>query len=566
MTQIARLFLLATIVLGVCSTTFADEKRIRMEHRLTTDTCLLIAANNVADLKERLKICSLGRLMNDPSLKQAKDHAVKLFNDEIKDLDLPDGVTLDDFLAIPSGEAVFALMKPTGSDVPFVLSVDFGDSKAVVDKIIAAFETEAEAGQEYEKTSHAGVVLHVFHDRSDDVDPKSKTSQAIAVFVADRTFVATNLVSLSQTLIDNWNGAKENSLANNEAFQYIRLMSQHDQKTPSLFWYFDFNQTINGLLEGSTDFAANLVRGNLPAMGLAEFRAIGGSLEVSTQKYDLINRTVGYIVQPTTGLLNVFRFPEAKIALPEWVPKGAIGVGTMNWDTEFAYTASRELANALIGRGNFDKAVQKLATDPTGPRVHIKRDVIDQLTGKLYVVQTAMVIVDDEPQEGPTLLAGELKELVQAKQILSRLLDNNDDFTARDFGGSRIYTSKDEDLALSITIAHGCVMISDGPELLEATISIDAANSGVLASKRLQRHIQELPRNASMISIQESSPQFAVLYDYLAKMIIPNAAGFGKLPDFANLRHYFLPTAGYVLPTEKGFIHTSFSLQQKIGD
>jgi hypothetical protein len=566
MTHIARLFLLMALVVGLTVSTLADEKRIRLEHRLSNDTCFLVSAQNFTDLKKRLQECSYGRLLNDDSLKDVKKQLFEFIAGEIQGSELPEGLTLDDLMAIPSGEAAFAMMKPTGSDVPFVVAVDFGDSKATVDKLIASFSETTDTESEYKKTKHGGVDLHEFHYKGDDVDPKSPTSQAIAVFVAGSTLVGTNLVTLSKSLIDNWNGAKADSLANTKAFQYIRQASRHNDQTPSVFWYLDFNMMLKGMLEGSTDFAANMVRGNLPAFGLDQFRAMGGSFELSTKKYDIIGRLVGYVEQPTSGILNVFRFPEAKLALPPWAPKGAVGIATMNWDIETAYTGTRDLANALIGKGNFAKAIQKLANDPMGPRVHVKLDVIDQLNGKLYIVQSPPILVDDEPQDGPTLIAAEVKEEVQAKQIMARLLGGNENFESRDFGGSRIYTSKDEDLKLSITIAHGCVMVCDGPELLEATISIEDATKGVVASRHLQRLIKELPENASVVSLQETSQQFGVLYNYLRQVAVPNLPKVGKLPDFSTLKHYFLPSAAYIVPTEQGFIQTSFSLQLKVGN
>lgn len=568
MIQIARSLLLTTLVLGVCSPTSADEKRVRLEDRLSQETCFLISANNVTDLKKRLQGCSYGRLFNDPSLKDAKQQLLALLTEAIKAADLPDGLSFDDLLALPSGEASFAVLKPSGSNIPMVLALEIGESKDTVNKLLAGIAKRVSDDQEYEKIAHAGVDLHVIHNRGDSVDPKVPTSKATVLFVSGSTFVATNLIDESKKLIDNWSAANGKALSSSKAFQYIRKSSAHGIQTPSLFWYLDFNMLIKGALEGSTDFTANMVRGNLPSFGLDEFRAVGGSIEISTTEYDMISLTVGYIDQPTKGLLNVFRFPEAKLELPKWAPAGAIGAATMNWDVESAYTSTRELTNALIGKGNFDRAIDTWATDPNGPRVHVKQDIIDQLTGKLFVVQSPPVIVDDMPVDGPTLLAAELKEVVQARQILARLLDKNADFEARDFGGSRIYTSKDEELALSFTIAHGCVMISDGPALLEATISVEDESTGLLANKRLQRLIKELPANASVISIQETAQQFGVLYEYFKTIgaVVPNGPDMSKLPDFERLRHYFLPSVGFTVPTDEGFIHTGFSLQQTIGE
>lgn len=555
MIDIVRASLFATLLASIVSSSFADEKQLRLEHRLSQDTCFFISAKNVTDLKTRLTASSLGRLLNDPAVKDAKQQVLAFIEQSLKESDLPDGISLHDLLSIPSGEVTVAILKPKDKSVPVVFSMEFGDSKKVVDQIIDEVK-EIRDGNRYEKLTHAGVDLHVVH-RKVAGQPK-----ASVFFVDGSTIVITNSIDLSKTLVDRWAGTATNSLANAAVFQHVQQQTLNAGKTPSVFWYLDLNLLLSGLLDGSTDPSKQLVIDNLPKLGLHQLRAIGGSIEISTTKYDVISRVVGYVDQPTNGLLSFFRLKDSKLELPAWAPKGVDGVAAINLDLESAYNSGRELTDAFTGKGNFDKGIRMLATDSKGPLLHIKLDVIDQLSGRVYIIQEPAKLVDGELEDGATLLAAEVLEEVKARQILAKQLNNNEEFRARDFRGTKIYTSNDKELGANIAIVHGCVMITDGPQLLEATIAVENAAAGFIAKKSLQRLIKEMPQGASMLTIQESAQQVGVVYNYLRELAAtaPDVK-IDKLPEFDQLKHYLLPSIGYTVPTKNGFKHTSFSLQ-----
>jgi hypothetical protein len=562
MINIVRVTLFATILASLAGSISADEIR-RFEDRLGQDTCFFASAHNVADLKDRLAKCSMGRLLGDASLADARRQLLQLIQDGIKESDLPQNITLDDFLKIPTGEAAFAILKPSGEKVPFIASLDFGDSKKTVDQLIAQLATIKGDERRYEKTKHANVELHIIHNDKGG----EQSNPASVVCVIGSTVVMTNSIDVAKKQIDRWNTDNPKSLANYKPFQSIQNQSKFEGQLPSVFWYTDFNMLINGLMEGKNDAPTMMIRMNLPKLGLDKLRAIGGGLEFSTTKYDMISRTIGFVDQPTNGLLSMLKLSETALELPKWVPRGVEAVGSLNWDLENAYTSCRELTDSLVGKGSFDKAIVHMANDQAGPRIHIKLDVVDQLTGEVSIVQSPAALVNGELEEGPTLLAAKVQEVEQAKQLLARLLTNNKAFRAREFSGSRIFTSNDADLGISLTIAHGCLMVSDGAKLLEQTITLENEAAGLLGQKSMQRVLKELPRRSAFVALQEPGQQLSVIYEYFRTIASADLKfqKLGKLPDFQQLRHYLLPSASYLVPTETGFMHTGFSLQPANG-
>jgi len=58
------------------------------------------------------------------------------------------------------------------------------------------------------------------------------------------------------------------------------------------------------------------------------------------------------------------------------VPEGVASYTTFNWDMEQAFEASKTLVNELAGDKVFEDVLQSIATDPSGPQIDIREELI----------------------------------------------------------------------------------------------------------------------------------------------------------------------------------------------
>ena len=76
---------------------------------------------------------------------------------------------------------------------------------------------------------------------------------------------------------------------------------------------------------------AAMIVGFLPVLGMNNLKAAGGTMSMMEGDFDSVSRTLFYMEQPTSGLLEVFNFPAEVQSPPAWAPKNATSFMATNW-------------------------------------------------------------------------------------------------------------------------------------------------------------------------------------------------------------------------------------------
>ena len=91
--------------------------------------------------------------------------------------------------------------------------------------------------------------------------------------------------------------------------------------------------------------------------------------------------------QPASAAVALVQFPATELTPPVWVPDDVDSFLLANWDAQTAYAGAEQMADEFLGPGGLAKALDVLSTK-TNPPIHLKKDVIDGMTGQVMIIQS----------------------------------------------------------------------------------------------------------------------------------------------------------------------------------
>ena len=380
-----------------------------------------------------------------------------------------------------------------------------------------------------------------------------------------------------------WDGEHTATFAGNPIYRYIAKKGAADGPQPVLEWYFDPIATVQSVILASdpNNFQAQLALGFLPTLGLDKIKAIGGTVNIATPKFDDVSRTVIYVDTPRTGALNILKFPAIAQQPPKWVPADSTSYWSMNWDLQAAWRGVANIVDSFNaqGPGTFDQLADEAARQPDGPMIHPKKDLIDHLSGRIQLITDAPATAEGEPPVSRYLVALGIKNAAGINATIGKLVNTpGSPLKARQFRGETIYDLPNPvqiDPAagaggLSMAVQQGQLMIAMPGTLLEQVIRGDV--KPLAQSAEYKQLATAFPAKSSVISFGKSDSQMKSVYDLIkgGGLPLPPEAGanalpldFTKLPPFESIKKYLQPSGSYVIPDENGVVFVSFSLRAK---
>lgn len=397
--------LLATLLTALPTLPLHAAAPIPASHRLPEDTYAYFSIPNAKTSRARFSSSPMGQTFKDKSFDEfwkAIKPQMKEFNDELKK---GTGVTVDDLYPIANGELTFAI---TDSDtqLPAVIAfVDFGKERKIIDQLIARMDKEAKkSGAGIAQKKYNGTTIHVIKPPANNpaaappgipapgaipglpgnINP---VTLRIAYFIKDTHFVIATDIDLMEVILDNWDGKAKDAFVHTKVYSYINQRCRTDKRTPAFEWYLNPLK----LVEKAVNLAANQlgqgagVFGMVQMLGFANFKAVGGCCDMMTNKYSEVSKTIVYVEQPTAQLLNIFTGKTTNQAPPAWIPATVSDYKAVNWDIDKAFATIKGLIDAMAPVGSkTDDLIDQMEKDPNGPGLHIKKEIIDNLSGTVY--------------------------------------------------------------------------------------------------------------------------------------------------------------------------------------
>lgn len=555
---------------------------VASDRRLPSDVTAYVTIPSVSELKARWQNTSFGHLIADQSLGGFLRDLEEAIKPVSKELQAELGVTLDDLLSIPNGELSIAVLQPAGGKPSLVGLLDYGDRVETVESLLDRAERAAKdqnIARTVRELDGTDAIVYSLPAKQDDSGAGTAPNNTLAFFRKDSTIVVSNDVETLELVLDRWHGDRGRSLAENDMYRYIADRCTKDETDPVLRWYVEPVRLVQGLLTGfgesdpQTLARSQMVLATLPMLGLNKIKAMGGTIDIATENFDTISQALLYVELPASGLLNAFKFPAIPQAPPRWIPSGASIYFAVNWDITSAWNAVESVVDSFRGPGWLAGKIEELASPEGATGFHIKKDLIDHLSGQIHVM-TDMAVPDDAGSQRGLVAIG-LRDPEASKSVVERVT-RMPGFpgSRREFLGQVLYdwpmgpAAHGGAKAMGMAVTKGHLIIATDVTLLESIMRDDPDRKSLAEMPDYRAVARHLPDSTSGLSFQRQDSQVRAAYELLrsgaASKEIPKV-DFTKLPPFSVIQKYLRPSGSYAVPDRNGVLFVSFTLPGKGG-
>jgi len=553
---------------------------------LPQTTLLYVRVNNVIELIDRFQETSIGQIAQDakirPLVQQLYGEALDAFSSVEEEV----GLSLQQLLKLPKGEACVALVSSEAGTPMLTLMLDVGDQMKEAEKLIEKME-DAIVTDGGSKTTETIGVTEVSTYRSPGEDPFS-------LFLREGTVVACTNAILTQQLLEVWDGTAPSnfkSLADNRKFTAImRRSAGSEGARPQISYYADPLAMVESF--GRSSFAVQAVLAALPALGADGFKAIGGSVILAPENFDSIAHFHISLDFPRKGILEFFEMKNGDLTPEPWVPANVSSYTSVNWNIEKAFGAIKGVYDAIRGEGGFSQLLERRISDRWG--IDFEEDVIGGLDGRFSIA--TWVEPPARVNSQTNLFAFKLKDASSAKKTFNRIMENFNFFDKTNHRGNSYYSvtiPDNEDRPDFVRAPVPCLaivgdyfMFTDSDRFLKRVLVTRGSNSNGLADQldyklvasRIRR--QAGRENPAMISFSRPEEVLKSLYELATKDSTLNALSRGAedneffkvldramqdspLPDFEEIAKYLSPRGAMTISDETGLHTISFSLKRK---
>lgn len=562
--------LCAVGVAGMLPTDICAQDKILSDHRLPPGVLVYTSSPDIPASYEAFKNTSYGQLINSPELEEFRLQLLEKFETEsqehITKVEDELGMPLSDLAAIVAGDASFAILRPIGQPLAAVAFLEIGDHRDIVDNLLALVEKQVTENshqiKETEEISGTEVNFYTIETPHPDY-----STIDISYFIKDGQLVIATSRSVLELVLERWDGKHAATFADDELYATIReKCATNDGSTPDMIWYINPIGLTTAALElvPQAKPFVGLLPLYLPTLGLNRLKASGSTLEVDSEEFNIISRTLIYVERPASGILKMFEM-RATIDQPaSWVPASATQYFAADWNVSGAYEAVESVYDGFIGPGAFDRQISDLTRQANQNNLHMKRDIVDVLSGKFegYVVQG---MAGDRPDVKFAASIGVTDEK-KAWTLVETAMESANEVQEHDIQGAKAYTIvTTDDVEVAVTVTNNQVYVASSLDRLKEVVAGKAGGDSLVNSPDFKRAQANIPEQVSMLSYQSPAAQLRDPYEKLRKGEFDAATDgkfdFSVLPPFEKIEKYFAPSFGYLLPDDKGAFSVQFGLK-----
>ncbi|TWU41208.1 hypothetical protein Q31b_26470 [Novipirellula aureliae] len=412
-------------------------------HLLPEDTLLYARLDSADEFRETLSESSLGRMLADPKLKpfagdiyQTLRELFAQFGDEV-------GLSLDELLAIPSGQVAMAMMPGNvvteSSDTAANEGAKRDESEEAIRRRIARRRREqnaiaglfmVDAGEKVAdllslvdrleaRLIESGYVRRT--SRLEKIElvrlmPPRPGRPEIEYFQNQDVIVLGVGHETAGKALDQWLGhSDEPTLADNVNFGNAMSRCIGAESTrPQFTFYADPYHVVERVVKRGT--AAVFVWPILEDLGIGKIRGIGGSTFHGGEMFESISHLHLLIDTPRDGFLGLIRPETGDIMPPDWVPADVTAYTTVHWNFEKAY----ENLDKILALFQGEEPLKRFVEDPleNATRLQVNEDILQNLSGRY--ASTTWLETPVKLNSQVTAYGFELKDAESAKSAIAR--------------------------------------------------------------------------------------------------------------------------------------------------
>ena len=297
-----------------------------------------------------------------------------------------------------------------------------------------------------------------------------------------------------------------------------------------------------------------------------------------------------------------------------WVPSNIATFTTFHWDMQVGFDNFGTLFDALFGEGEegvWPDVLQSIETDPNGPQLNIRKDLIEHLGQRLTLITDAQLPVTTHSQR--RLFAIETTHPEKLALAIDKSMKNDKDVRKITFEGHQIYEIIDEAAAAAakdgaqkgmpragqgerllpnsaVAVAHGHLLVATHLDLLKKVLSAPQAAQPLAADadyQQVKQHFSKLCNDSTCMEVfSRNAEKWMLAYELFRQGKLPEADmplaqilngmlndstegetrkpmfDGSKLPPFDTVRRY-LGTGGIIATSDRdGWLIVGFSLSK----
>jgi hypothetical protein len=542
----------------------AEDEKVPVEQIVPGKTFALISVPDVQELKSRFGETVWSDFFDDPKMAFLREKIVEVIDEGMKSAEEELGIDPKKLLEIPQGEISLAVSRISRGKIGVMLSVEYGDDAKALEELLTAAEKKFEEHKfKLEKQEIEGTTIYCYSPPTDAV----ANEEGVCWFQKDGFFVVTNQPAMSEAILVRWDGKNNEVLAESESFRYTIDRCRTTGGKPAAYWYLDPVGLAKTAMEssGSTTQQA-LMMTILPQLGLDRLKAIGGTFDLATEKFEEVTRTFVYAEGPHRGILKMLQAEARPIEPPKWVSAKAESYVSLNWDIQGAWSEVRSMVDSFQGAGALDIMMDRLADHPDSPGLHPQKDFIDLLTGTIHFEQTGLDSSAERNKtpllDGNIVVALELNNPDRMTKVIETLqMAEGSPLKRRVFQGTTIYEiDVPNELSVSLMVARKTLFLSTDGRRIEQIARGDDNTDSLGNSAAFRRLTSDAPESASIWGLEQTGLQVERLLDQfktLLTLLDPAHAknletDLAKLPSAEALKKYATDSFFYAIPDDRG--------------
>jgi hypothetical protein len=564
------------------------------DKRLPKGTVAYVTVRNMTEFRTKFGQTMMGQMLGDQALQPLINSMQGKLAEQLEKFQRESGFSVSELMSIPEGEMTISVtLGPNAGQFALTTLMDFSGREELFQKVLDRMQQEMEKnGVARIEEEIEGTPAQLIRVQVDE----SPIKLVPAYVVKDKNFVFSTHTDSLKSVLARWSGDHDETLASSESYRMIidRCRGESSDTSALMTWFVDPLAIVRGGLsvDPQMAFQAAMAMGVMQQIGVDKFKGMGGTSDMAVGDFDGYSRTFLFAESSTKGILNLMQFDEGAVGPPAWVTSDVLSFSSTRWNLEKAYNTVESLVDMFAGPGTTARQLDELAENAETGNLHLKKDLIDQMTG-------AYVSVTDQVRQGDDasvrmLWALELRNANAMKQVLTRIAGiEGFPGTQRDFQGETIYefripegafenlgvpnltrlqaggANESGETTLGLAVADQRLLLALDVTLLEQVLRGPGDRELLSASSLYKKVASRFPARAASIGFSRGDLALESMLESLKSEMLQQATQGqleididpSLLPSAEVLKKYTAPSGSYMESDEKGLRWTSFSLR-----
>ncbi len=428
------------------------------------------------------------------------------------------GITWEDLEGVYAGEVCAAVVQPDldRQQHAMVLLVDItGHESEAAELREKIWRHQKAQGATRREETIGGVPVTVF-----TFPAPRQTADPFDVYYAmhRNRLVAVDHREVLLGILRRLDGAESPVLAQTTAFQHIMARGRKGNTDGEVRWfiepfgYTEVARAVNPPTGRKTDI--------LKVLSHQGFRSaitgLGGHVFFATGDHEIMHRTMIYSPPAAAGkpryqlAARMLDFPNREGLVPQsFIPESTATYVTVCWKMKQAFEYSKSLVNEMIGAEEgqdlFEEVLEGMASDPDGPRVDIRKELVAYLRERATLISEPKLPVT--PKSERLLVLVEVSDAAAVRKTIDRLMENEEGAKPVDVDGITVWEIVPEEPPVEV------------PELdIQGFNPFDADDEGEGEDEEEAKNKLAVPKH-SAITVAEGHLIVANHVDYLVAFL-----------------------------------------------